>query len=63
MAHLKLGKRLSSKRCKHDREWKIHECGYSHSSVFGSLSCSQCDGTRIVCASDNHPRAKRRSDW
>lgn len=36
----KVGKKLS-KRCKWDREWQVHECGYSHTSVYlGSLTAA-----------------------
>ena len=32
---LKLGRRLSSKRCKYDKEWQVYECGLPHRSMFG----------------------------
>jgi hypothetical protein len=60
---LKLGKRLSSKRCKYDKEWQIYECGYPHSSLFGRLSCSQCRNKGTLCASTKHPSNRRRDEW
>lgn len=60
---MKLGKRLSGKRCKWDREWKIYECGNAHSGLFGRLNCSQCKNREAVCTSDKHPRNKHPSDW
>jgi hypothetical protein len=59
---LKLGKRLSSKRCKWDREWKVYECGNAHSGLFGRLSCSQCGNTGVICASSKHPSNKKPYD-
>jgi len=60
---LKLGRRVSTERCKYCRTWQIHECGYNHRGLFGSLSCSQCRSRGRLCTDSKHPRGKRRSDY
>jgi hypothetical protein len=60
---LKVGKRLSNKKCKWDGEWKVYECGLPHSGLFGPVQCSTCNNTKMVCASGNHPSNKKPYDW
>lgn len=62
MANLKLGKK-TSRRCKWCRTWVVHECGNSHSGMFGKLNCSQCDNKGVLCADSGHPTNRRRSDF
>lgn len=60
---LKLGRKLSSKRCKWCRSWEIYECGNPHRGVFGSLTCRQCRNKGSLCAGGRHPRDKHPSDY
>ncbi len=60
---LKLGRRLSTRRCKWDKEWQVYECGMAHSSLFGRLNCQQCRNKGSLCASGRHPNNTRRDDY
>ena len=55
--------RKTSKRCKWDKDWSVHECGNAHSGMFGKLNCRQCNNTGYICTSPRHPRNKDPYDF
>lgn len=64
---MKLGKKIPNKKCKWCGTWTVYECSMQHSSIFGPLSCKDCnrnDGKAgVICNNPDHTSKYKKQLW